>query len=378
MKINQIICFPSIPWEHSWERQQELMLRLAEHFSDNEVFIHNPLGLINHTLIDIYKKVKDRYSKTGSDILYINKRLDNMKFIDFLFMPIHFNTVCDYINFKLLNRATPLGGSDLVWATYVNGFTLQYFSKAKYKILDFATRRQVNEEISEDAKLVEKEAVKVADLIFVDNYNTFLDYKAYNSNIFYAPQGVNLEAFRSRELAEEYLYLKKEDKKIIGYCGNLHKYIDYPLLEKVIRELPEYIFLFVGDILDDNANALKKFPNVIFSGFKLHDTLYKYYNLFDVGIIPYTLEPYTTGVYPTKFLEYVACQVPVISSRLPDLEQYNLDFLKIYNDEHEFVKCIKHSLSTEVNVEEMRDFSKDNTWDSRFNLIESKINGLIA
>ena len=301
-----------------------------------------------------------------------------MEFIKSFYIPYHFNKITDLINQKIVLKSLRLDGSkkQIIWATYINGFTFNIFKRAHYKILDFATRRQVSQDLSTEVKRIEIEAVKIADIVFVDNYNTYLDYYPYNKNTFYVPQGVNIDDFDSNEIAPELRHLKTEYKTIVGYCGNLHKYVDYNLLHKIIPLMSDHVFVFVGNIMDNRANALSEFDNVIFTGFKRHSELHKYYRLFDVGLIPYTVEPFTTGVYPTKFLEYVANHVPVVSSRLPDLEQYDLAFLQIYTDESSFQTNITKLSCIDAN-DEMDFFVLQNTWEQRFLFMTDKIEELI-
>ena len=373
MKFNEIICFPSIDWNHSWERQQELMYRLSIHYSDVNIKVIKPLGLINHNIINLLKKIQERFENEKKVVVHENKKTKNMNFINIFYIPIHFNRLFNLINYYLLSKKIEMNDNSLMWATYINGFTFIQFKKAKYKVLDLATRRQVNEELSTEAKLLEIEAIKIADCIFVDNYNTFLDYEKYNTNIYYVPQGVDCNNFSSDNVAEEYKYLKENKRYIVGYCGNLHQFVDYKLLESVISEMHNYIFMFVGNIMDSRAENLKQYQNVIFTGFKEHKELYKYYNLFDIGLIPYTVEPFTTGVYPTKFLEYTISNVPVLSSKLPDLERYNLDFLEIYEGKEEFIKKLEILKLRKVNKNDIKEFIEKNTWDNRFEVIISEM-----
>jgi hypothetical protein len=379
MVFENIVCFPSIEWSHNWERQQELISRLANHYNEIPIHIFEPLGLINHNLVSLTNKIRKRFverSEIGS--VYNNKKTQNMNFHVLNFVPFHYNSVVDSFNYNLLRNVIDTRES-LVWATYLNGFTLKAFKNGKIRVLDLATRRQVSNEISEKAKEVEIEGVKISDLVFVDNYNTYLDYEKYAKKIIYLPQGVDEKVFAENKSAEEYIHLKKSGKRIIGYCGTMHKFIDYDLMFDIIKDFPQHIFMFVGNILDQRAEQLLNLSNVIFTGQKDHSSLGEYYRLFDVGLIPYTIEPYTTGVFPTKFFEYIINEVPVVSSSLPDLLRFeNLEFLSIYNSKDEFKKCIEKSLNTDFEIykPEMHKFTLENTWTKRFDRIRVEFDKL--
>lgn len=376
MNFDKIVCFPSIDWFHNWERQQVLIYMLAEHYSDKEVIVFEPLGLINHSLKSICQKVKDRLgNRKSATESYSKKILKNMSFANLNFIPLHYIKPIDAINFTLLSRKVEVKEA-LVWATYVNGFTLKAFKAAKYRVLDLATRRQVSPFLSNSVKNNEIEAVKIADVVFVDNYNTYLDYRDYAKKIIYLPQGVDIQVFNSDSKSEEYIERINSGRKLVGYCGTLHEFIDYTSLINVIHRMPEVDFMFVGNIADEQARKLEGIPNVILTGRKDHKDLGKYYNLFDVGLIPYKLVPHTSGVFPTKFFEYLICGVPVISTALPDLVNYGkLDFLKIYSSDDELISAINSFLEhSSLNQEAMISFASDNSWESRFQVIKAELN----
>ena len=43
---------------------------------------------------------------------------------------------------------------------------------------------------------------------------------------------------------------------------------------------------------------------------------------FDVGILPYILDPFTAAVMPVKLKEYLASGLPVVSTPLPDVLRF--------------------------------------------------------
>lgn len=368
--IKNIICFPSIYWSHNWERHQEIIYRFSLFFSQKNIKIVQPLGMITPSIHNIFYKIKTKLKeRKKNDESYTNMINENMDFVNLNFIPIYHNELIDKINSYNMRCKIDVKDS-LVWATYVNSFMFESFVNAPYKILDLATRRQVNEKLTNSVKSLEIEAVKEADVVFVDNINTFKDYKDYAKRIEYIPQGVNLKDFPKEAKLEEYHYLKQNsESKIIGYCGALHEYIDYDLFEKLIKTFSNHIFMIVGNTIDDRAKKLFNYSNVVEIGRVAHSELVKYYNFFDIGLIPYSIEPFTTGVFPTKFFEYLATDCVVLSCELPDLVQYeDKTFVSIYRNEEEAMQLLKNLINEKerINKKEMREFVKKHTWEIRF------------
>ena len=365
-----IICFPTVPWNHNWERQHEFIYFLAS-ITTGKVIIHQPYGMINHNLKTIYNKFK-----TIGNSLAISKEeqknptLPNMEFVQTKFIPRHHNTSIDKLNARLIEKATPVKFEDsIVYATYINSFTFSLFKKGSIKILDLAARRQTLHELSSAFKSLEKEVVKSADVVFADNVMTIKDYQELNTNIFHLPQGVNPDRF-NKPLKHELMHWREGYKTVVGYAGS-DIVMDYKLLHTFISQNSTVLFLFVGALQREESKALLKYANVRFTGKINYNELGDYYALFDVGLIPYLLNDRTSGVFPTKLFEYLAAEKPVLSTALPDLLEYEEGFITII-DENNCTQKLANTLTSAVDKKSLENFVTENTRDKRFEFILSK------
>ncbi|MCF3940193.1 glycosyltransferase [Gordonia tangerina] len=97
-----------------------------------------------------------------------------------------------------------------------------------------------------------------------------------------------------------------------------------------------------------------------------------------VGLIPYSINPYTRGVFPMKVYEYLAAGLSVVTTPLPSLiggDLQKLD-LKVASTHGEFIRYV---------ISEIRDFSNrkvedldlsGNSWESRITEIELILDAL--
>lgn len=366
------VCFPTMAWGRNWERQHEIIYFLAG-ITSGKVYIHQPFGMINYGLADLYRKVKGlRAELQIAPEEQANPLRENMIFLRTPFIPRHHNKWADAINTRLIQKATPVALQDaIVFATYVNSFTYQIFKKANFKILDLAARRQTLHELSADFKALEKEAVATADVVFADNIMTIKDYKSLNNNLVYLPQGVNLERFEGIPLSADLQHWRDGFAKVVGYSGS-DIVMDYAFLNTLIAARPDYLFLFVGDMLRPESKDLLRYKNVLFTGRIDFQNLGAYYQLFDVGLIPYLLNDRTSGVFPTKLFEYLAAGVPVLTTALPDLSNFNKSFIVVADEKTapEKVDMLMHKLP---NPAELYTFVSENTWQARFDVLLEKI-----
>lgn len=93
--------------------------------------------------------------------------------------------------------------------------------------------------------------------------------------------------------------------------------------------------------------------------------------MFDICLIPFKVEEFTKKIYPTKLHQYLAAGKPVISCRLPDLEQF-VPWVDFYSNVKEMEMKTERSLkedSEEKRLKRKR-IASENTWDRR---VESMI-----
>ena len=103
------------------------------------------------------------------------------------------------------------------------------------------------------------------------------------------------------------------------YAGALLEWFDYDLLGKVARLLPHVHFVVIG-FPEFKAEGMP--ANVRYLGKKRQDELPAYYGHCQAGIIPFRVNPLTVHVNPLKFYEYLAADIPCVSSPMHPIESF--------------------------------------------------------
>jgi teichuronic acid biosynthesis glycosyltransferase TuaH len=65
-----------------------------------------------------------------------------------------------------------------------------------------------------------------------------------------------------------------------------------------------------------------------------------------VGLIPYAANPYTAAVFPMKVYEYLAAELPVVSTPLPALR--DVDAISFARTAEEFERAVETALRDET------------------------------
>lgn len=190
---------------------------------------------------------------------------------------------------------------------------------------------------------LEAELIRQSDIVLVTSKNLLSAKSNSAKQIFYVPNGASRSAFEQAQTGGHVQDATPEDicsipRPRIGFVGAIAKWVDQKLLRNVALKRPNYSFVFIGPAFVD-ISALK-LPNVFILGAKPYDVLFSYYRQLDVGLIPF-IEDDLQAWYsnPIKAYEYIAAGLPVVSTRIPELESLGA-LVSIASTEDEFCDLI--------------------------------------
>ncbi|MDH3207941.1 MAG: glycosyltransferase [Gemmatimonadota bacterium] len=175
---------------------------------------------------------------------------------------------------------------------------------------------------------------------------------AYNSRVF----GTDSGAERPSDMPRA--------PRIALYVGALWGgWLDWDLVGKAARALPETRFVFVGDHRREGRGLP---DNCVFLGLKPHQALPGYLAHADLAFLPWTADEVTQATSPLKVYEFVAMGLPVVGPSIDTLS--GIPGVRRFADASDFVQAIQEteraSLSDEIR-REMADFADRNSWVQR-------------
>lgn len=157
----------------------------------------------------------------------------------------------------------------------------------------------------------------------------------------------------------------------IGYIGSIDNRLDYELLIKMIQQLNNWQFHFIGRIMDSNANKLKNFTNVKFYGSVEPSELPGLMANFNAGIIPFVKNDFTQNIYPMKANEYLAMGLTVV---MTDFAQLN-DLTSIVSvaERDNFIEILENEVKNDSIEKKLQRKSKaaNNSWKCKASEFES-------
>ena len=171
-------------------------------------------------------------------------------------------------------------------------------------------------------------------------------------------------------------------RPVIGFYGTLRDWVDLDLIAGVAKARPQWSIALIGQQLDDVA-TVRGLPNVHLLGRKPHAELPAYCKGFDVGLIPYRIDQRMTYVNPIKLREYLSAGVPVVSTRVPEVERMidrSGHLAQIADDAPGFVAAIERALAGDspARRQERSAAMATETWPARVEQISRIVDDLAS
>jgi glycosyltransferase involved in cell wall biosynthesis len=192
---------------------------------------------------------------------------------------------------------------------------------------------------------MEREVVARADLVLTSAEALCSDRRALNPRTYFVPHGVDVEHF-ARALDPDTPVpadLARLPRPVVGFFGLLADWVDLGIVRSVADAHPEWSVALVGKVTAD-LTPLRGARNVHLLGQKPYADLPGYCRGFDVGIIPFRVNELTLRANPLKLREYLAAGLPVVSSRLPEVDRYR-GLVELAEDGPGFVRAVERAVA---------------------------------
>ena len=162
----------------------------------------------------------------------------------------------------------------------------------------------------------------------------------FNEHAFYLPNTWKNISHSSQELPNSFSSLA--NNRNIGFLGNINDWLDLDLLDYIAKNIHDSDLVFVGPINGSVAfkQRFEKLANnkkLIYMGPVLQNQTGRAIDLFEICIIPYTIDHFKSYVHPNKLYQYLSRGKPVVTTRFsPDLSIFS-ELISIANDYEDFV-----------------------------------------
>jgi glycosyltransferase involved in cell wall biosynthesis len=212
---------------------------------------------------------------------------------------------------------------------------------------------------------LEDQLIKRADLVIVSAERLLRSKGGKNPHTVLVRHGVDFAHFRKALLPETRVpdEIAALPRPIIGYFGLMAAdWIDIDLMAHVARHFSHGSLVLLGKVTTD-MSKLTALPNVHLLGRKPFAELPAYSKGFDVAILPFPISEVTLNANPLKVREYLAAGLPVVSTKIPEVEVLGL--ARIAETKEDFARAIEEALKDPGPKAERSDPMKAESWEGR-------------
>ena len=188
--------------------------------------------------------------------------------------------------------------------------------------------------------------LKVADLVLTGGPSLYEARRALHPNVHYLPSAVDASHFSPRApgpqdpaSAEAQRQLAPIAQPRFGYFGVIDERLDLALLDEMAAAHPTWQLVMVGPVVKIDPDTLPRRPNIHWLGLQPYARLPWLMAGWAVCLMPFAINEATRYISPTKTLEYLAGEKPVVSTPVPDVVSLYGDLVRIARSHAEFIQA---------------------------------------
>lgn len=131
----------------------------------------------------------------------------------------------------------------------------------------------------------------------------------------------------------------------LGYFGVIDERLDMGLIGHLADTRPDWQIVIVGPVVKVDPASLPRRPNVHWLGMQPYDRLPYFLAGWDLCLMPFALNESTKFISPTKTLEYMAGEKPVVSTPVKDVIWLYGNAVEVAQTKDDFVQACEKLLN---------------------------------
>jgi UDP-galactopyranose mutase len=235
----------------------------------------------------------------------------------------------------------------------------------------------------------ERELLECADIMFTGGPSLYRAKRSRHPNVHCFPSSVDAAHFRQARLSSTGSSIREAEDQArishprLGYYGVIDERLDLPLIDAVAAARPEWQIVLVGPVVKIDPAMLPRRSNIHYFGQRSYQELPGYLAGWDVCLLPFARNDATRFISPTKTLEYMAAERPIVSTPITDVAEPYGDFVYLGSTPDEFLAACEAALTAEPadrarRVTQMRRVLAGTSWDVTVSAMEALLGEALA
>jgi glycosyltransferase involved in cell wall biosynthesis len=351
MPAPTIVVFCHLRWDFVFQRPQHLLTRLAQHF--NVLVVEEP---VHHD---------------GGDFLKKTVVADNIT----ICRP---HTACHEWGFHdaqishlqpLLADLVPEGVRPIVW--FYTPMALPLLQGLDPSLIVYDCMDELSAFKNPPKQLLQRESalLGMADVVFTGGPSLYEAKRTRHDNVYCFSSSVDAAHFgRALDRSISAPQQAHLPHPRLGFYGVIDERFDIDMLRSIADARPEWQLVMVGPIVKIDQAQLPRNANIHYMGQANYDELPAYLAGWDVCLMPFAMNESTKFISPTKVLEYMAAELPIVSTPVNDVKVPYGHVVAIAETADAFIAACDAALAmtpdqTARMVQQEREIVANTSWD---------------
>lgn len=300
--MQTILVFCHLRWDFVYQRPQHLLTRLAEHF--RIIVIEEPVFA------------------EGAPFLNQTHPAPNLT-VCRPHTPIHADGFHDdqiAVLQPLLTPLVPAGEEPIVW--FYTPMALPLLGALHPGLVIYDCMDELAAFRNAPKQVLQREAalLGIADLVFTGGPSLHAAKRTRHPSVHCFPSSVDAGHFAqalTRDTVHPALHSIAGPR--LGYYGVIDERLDLDLIAALATAHPQWQIVMVGPVVKIDPRSLPVAPNLHYLGQQPYAALPLLLAGWDVCLLPFALNDATRFISPTKVLEYMAAELPIVSTAIADV-----------------------------------------------------------
>jgi protoporphyrinogen oxidase len=347
-----IIVFSHLRWDFVFQRPQHLLSRLAKHY---------PIVIVEEPVYDEEKTFLKTYSP-APNILVCQPHTP-------VSMPGFHDDQLPHLQ-KLLRQLVADYEDHMAW--FYTPMALPLLQELKPRLVVYDCMDELAAFKNAPKQLLQRESalLKVADLVFTGGQSLYRSKRDRHPNVHCFPSSVDRAHFvQALDRTNSHPAHREIPGPRLGFYGVIDERFDTELLGSLADAHPMWQIVLVGPVVKIDPATLPQRANIHYLGQQPYEALPQFLAGWDVCLLPFAMNESTRFISPTKTLEYMAAELPIVSTPVTDVASCYSDIVAIAGDAESFIAACEAALLAPPEeharkVEGMRRVLAATSWDS--------------
>jgi UDP-galactopyranose mutase len=350
MPTPTIVVFCHLRWDFVFQRPQQLLTRLADH----------------HQII----MVEEPMHHDGENYLKKTVVAPNITVCQ-PFTSIHASGFHDDqipLLKPLLADLVPEGEDPIVW--FYTPMALPLLQGLHPALVVYDCMDELAAFKNSPKQLLQRETALLgtADVVFTGGPSLFEAKKERHANAYCFPSSVDAAHFgKARDRGLSHPAQRGLAHPRLGFFGVIDERFDTDLLAALADARPDWQLVMVGPVVKIDPAQLPRRSNIHYMGQQPYEALPEFLAGWDVCLMPFALNESTRFISPTKVLEYMAAELPIVSTPIKDVKVPYGHVVAIADSHEKFIAACDAALAmtaeqTAKMVDTMREIVASTSW----------------